>query len=302
MALLPLLPRSLPGELTAGSLTHHDTAICSACSSDERLTAVGLAADDKRWFVNVRFAAQPRNVHLTLMLAGVPGAVKLQRENDQWQYIGGQAGGDPVISSVAERGDLVVIGLPRTLRATGLAVATAGGDRIPESGFVGTIYPSPRHFNVADAVFVVILIVAAMFGWRRGIVAEVGKLIAILLSLPTAVVVARPLMAIIVATGGHGIGARALAGFIVMVACATMSILVIPRLLRPIAPSAARLHPVAAGVSAAAIASISLLPLLAIALILGVDAQALHWAAPSITSSMLASALLDASKAVFGAV
>jgi hypothetical protein len=299
MALALLLPRSLPGELTAARMTPHAGAICANCPPTERLTAIGMLAGDDGWFVNVRFAVPPRNTRITLALEGVADTLELQQAGKDWRIVGKPTDAVPALTGAGERGDLVVFQLPATSRATGIAVATATGDRIPASGFAAPVYPSTAHFNATDVLILLVLVATAVYGFRRGALAEVGDLIAIAVSFVIAALAFKPLASVIAAATGYTRGASAIASGVIVIVCATIGFVMMPRLIRRIAPTMKEINPAANGATASAIACIRQLPLLAAALTIGIEVALLHWAEPSITSSVLGSALLGAWKTLF---
>jgi uncharacterized membrane protein required for colicin V production len=299
MALSLLLPRSLPGEIAARSFTPHAQTPCAKCPPTEQLTGAGMLAGDNAWFVNARFAAPPLNAHITLAFDGVPGTVELQHAGREWRSAGERTDTIPALTSVGERGNLVVFGLPATLRATGIAVATGTGDRIPASGFAVPVYPSTVHFNGTDIVLLLVLLATAVYGFKRGALAEVADLMAIIVSFAIAAAAFRPVASVIAAATGYAQGAAAIASGVLVIVCATAGFLLFPRLLPRIAPATSGLNPAADGALGSVVACIRQLPMLAMALTIGIDVAALHWATPSITSSMLGSALLSASKTLF---
>lgn len=294
-ALSLLIPRSLPGELPAGSFTLHAQAVCVKCPPTEQLTGIGMLAGDNGWFVNARFVAPPFNAHITLAFDGLPDTVELQQTGKEWRY----AGKRNDVLSVSERGNLVVFSLPGTIRATGISVSTGSGDRIPASGFASPTYPSAVHFNGTDILLLLVLLATAIYGFKRGALAEVGDLIGIALSFAIAAVVFKPVTSAIVAMTGYVQGAAAIGSGVLVVVCATASFFLIPRLLPRFASATADLNPSVNGALGSALACIRQLPLLAMVLMLGIDLAVLHWATPSITSSMLGSALLSAEKTLF---
>ena len=301
LALLLLAPKALPGELAFASMTRHGATACSKCPASERLVAIGLAQGEHGWFANVKLAAPPSAARLTLTLEGVPNPIELQRVGSAWQYRGPTTSSSTVeISGVAERDDLVIFALPLTIRPTGIAVATASGDRIPESGFVRPVFPAPRHLNAVDAVLMVILLATAAFGFRRGAVTELGSLAAVVLSLGIAAIAMRPLTAVMAAKTGYATAAF-IAGGILLVLCSLLSALLMPKLLRRIQPAVSCLDSRFAGIMGSLAACMRMLSLAGLVLMISIETELLHWAAPSITSSMLGSALISASKGLFWA-
>jgi hypothetical protein len=293
-----LLPRSLPGEIGGASLSAHQGAPCAKCPPTEQLTGVGLRESDG-WFVTVRFAAPPVNTRVTLEFEGVRGAIELQQAGKEWRQVASRgAKASAEIASVAQRSDVVTFGLPATLRATGVAVTTGSGDRVPASGFAPSVYPEAAHFNATDVVLLVALVATAVYGFKRGAIAEVGDLVSILLSIVVSAIAYRPLAAMFTQAGNPQAAAAIGSGVLVLVTAAA-GFAFIPQLIARLGVATKPLAPAVNGAMGSITACLRQLALLSMALRVGLDVALLHWAAPSITSSVLGTALLNAWKTIF---
>ena len=300
-ALSLLLPAASPGEMAASEMTHHGDPPCQACPPPEQLTDIGLAATDAGWFLNVRFATVPIDARVRITLDGAGGAIDLRRTGKAWKYLGKPAAGAPALRSVTERDGLVVFGFSDGVGTNGVAVATASGDRLPASGFVAPHYASAPRFNATDAVLVAILLATAWYGYRRGALGEAADLASIVLGLVVAAFAYRPLAAALSAVAPGPRGAAILASGILVVGVALVGFAVLPRVLQSARRTASALDPMLNGVAGSTMACARQLAVLAMLLTAGVDLAALHWAAPSINSSLLGTTLLRTWRTLFSA-
>jgi uncharacterized membrane protein required for colicin V production len=300
-ALSLLIPRSLPGEMAPADLTQHGSeTICKKCPPAEQITAIGLKAQNGAWFVNVRFAAPPAGAKAAIHLDGLSGTLEVEQAGNDWHYSVPAGSSIAVPTYVAERRNLVVFRLPGTLRTSGLAVNAATGDRIPASGFAPPVYPAAIHFDTTDIVLIMLLLGTAVYGYRRGALVEVGDLSAIALSCAIAVVLAKPLAALISSETGYAQGAELIGAAVIVVICAAAGFLLVPRLTRALAPVVEHFNPTAFATVGSLLACARQLPVLSIVLVLATQFAVLDWATPNITSSLFGSALLNTSKSLFG--
>jgi uncharacterized membrane protein required for colicin V production len=296
-----LLPRRMPGELSGAELTPHAAPACQSCPPTEQITGAALATGEDAWHLNLRFAARPFNSVLRISFAGVPDVIELRQAGDSWRYSGPSIGGMPPITSVAQRGNQLVLTLPLTLRTTGVAVSTASGDRMPASNFLSPVYPSPAHGNVTDAVLVCVLLATAWFGYRRGLVPEAANLTAMLLSMAIAAAASRPLFALGARIASYPRAGAALGCALLIVCSGIAGLVVVPRLFRRFGLTAIPLHPFYSGALGATAACVRQLAVLAMVLAVGTDLAILNWASSSVHSSLLGAPLIHAWKTLFPA-
>jgi uncharacterized membrane protein required for colicin V production len=291
-----LLPRAMPGELPGAELTPHSDLPCRACPPPEQITRAGLAAAINGWYLNVQLASPPAGTILRIAFDGVPGEIALQRSTQSWRYLHPLPAGMPAITSVAERDNRVVFGLPLALRPRGFSVSTGSGDRIPATGFIPPTYPAPAHFNAADIVLLAILAVTAWYGYRRGFLVELSDLMAIAAGLVAAVLGQRPLAALLAPVVGSPVGANVLASGLLLLGVSLACMFLLAGLRGRFTGSLeAPLNGLLGGVTGC----LRQLPLLALLLAAGSNLAILHWAAPSIQSSAFGTALLHAWNSVF---
>jgi uncharacterized membrane protein required for colicin V production len=188
-----------------------------------------------------------------------------------------------------------VFGLPGAASVRGIAVATRG-DRIPESGFVA-LRPRPRrHPNAFDAIVVVLLLLAGIVGWRLGLAAAVGDVLALAFVLLLTALLWRPLATLLENTARSGSASGALAvGLLVAAIGLTGALLTIPfaPVLKVLAGRSKR---GSARVLAAALEALRALVVLATLLAVADGVALFGPLAPALRDSALAGRLLDAAR------
>jgi len=298
VALSLLLPASIPGELSPNQMTPHGSALCQACPPTEQLTAVGMLASDSSWYVNVRFAVPPLNARLRIAFQGIPGFVDVQQSGTAWGNPRSRQRDSITPTNAQQSGNQVVFAFPATLRATGVAIATASGDRIPDSGFLEPSYPAAPHFNATDAVLLLILLATALYGFKRGLLRELGDLLVIIVSLVVAGIAYKPLGALFAGLSNPRAAAILASGALVL-AFALIGFLVLPVLSKPFAAMTSSLDPMFNKLGGSFTGCMRQLVVLAMLLGVGTGLSVLPWADASIHSSLLGSALIHAWQTVF---
>jgi hypothetical protein len=192
-----------------------------------------------------------------------------------------------------------VLELPDTLRTDGFALSTASGDHLPETNYIQTTYPAAAHFDATDAVLLIVLAITAWFGFKRGLIPEVGDLVAIALSMSIAAIVYKPLAAWSAQLLPYPRVGAALVSCILVLVSGTALYLALPKVLPRLAKAAPPLDPRLDGSVGGLIACIRNLGVLAMLLTAGTDLSVLHWASSSINSSLLGTALLHAWRSVY---
>ncbi|HVZ22488.1 MAG TPA: CvpA family protein [Vicinamibacterales bacterium] len=262
------------------------------------MIAAGAQAGDDAWYVNAWFEAPPVNANVTLAFDG-GGAIELLQDGKVWRYKSQVGGEHPQLESVAQRDALVVLALPATQRITDVAVSTRGGDRIPSSAFLAPVFAQATHFNATDTVIVLVLLVTAWLGYRRGALMEVTDLVVVLVSLFVAVAAFKPLASAVAHVTLAPRAAATLASGIIMLLVATAGYLLAPRMTMLFEPATRELPHLSNRGLGAVVACLRQLPLLAMVLAIGIDAAVLHWASSSVSSSVLGSALLHGWRTIF---
>ena len=293
-----LLPRALPGELPAAEMTAHGTATCRACTPNEQIVAAGLQLMPNGAALSVRFAATPVNSRLTILLDGVSGDLNLSQSGTAWGYVGRKRAAVRLTGS-AQRDDTVVFLFPTDARITGFALKTVSGDRFPDSGFAQPVYPQPPHFNASDVALLLILATAAWYGVKRGFFVEMADLVVGFASLAIAALSYRP-VAVAVAQFVHSSTAAAMiaSGVLVITTAFTGFFLVrrhLAALIERTRPFDRRISALLGGTAGC----FRQLPVLAMVLAASTNLAVLHWASPSINSSLLGGALLHTWRALF---
>jgi uncharacterized membrane protein required for colicin V production len=297
-ALSLLLPANLPGELSTAELTTRAGSLCAKCPPTEQLTGVGMKAGDHEWYVNVRFAAPPVNSRLRLSLSGVPGAIDLQQSGKEWRHSHRSPATSPIVIGIAQREDLVVVTIPGDVRTDGMAVETVSGDRWPASGFAAATFQSTTRFNTTDAVLLLVLLGAAAFGYRRGAVTEGGDLIVVGISLAIAALALGPVRAMLSRLIDDPKAAAAMASAALVLIVSLAGFLAVPRVTAWLTRSVP-LAPAMNGAIGSLSATVRQLVALAMFLAIGTRVALLSWAAMSINSSLLGTALLHAWSRLF---
>lgn len=297
LALSLLLPARIPGELSGSAMSQHEQPLCEACPRAQRLTALGVVASEDAWHVNIQFAAPPFNNSLQLQLQGLPDAIDLEQTGTTWRTPSGA--GSTSVKSITQHGDRVVVELPASLRTNGFAASTASGDRMPASGFVTPLYPGSAHFNATDVVLLLILLAGAWYGYKRGLLPETADLIAVALALAIAAVVAKPLSAAFASMTSTPAAAADLASGAVVVVTGILGFLFVPKIADRFRDAARGFPPLVGRGGGAAFAVVRQLIVLAMILSVGVQLRVFNWAAASITSSAIGSALLNAWRTLY---
>jgi uncharacterized membrane protein required for colicin V production len=298
VALSLLLPRALPGELPAGEMTPHGSAVCGACPPTEKIAAAGLALTPNGGALSVRFAATPLNSKLTILLDGVPGELTLSQNGAAWGYAGRKRAAVRLAGS-AQRDDIVVFTFPADLRVSGFALKTSAGDRFPDSGFASPVYPQPPHFNASDVALLLLLAAAAWYGVKRGFLFEVADLVVVFASLAIAALAYRPAAAAISQMTHSRAAAAIIASGILLIVTGLAGFFLVRRhlgvLIQGTPPFDWRIGALLGGVAGC----LRQLPVLAMVLAASADLTALHWASSNINSSLLGSALLHTWRMLF---
>jgi len=293
--LMLILPHSLPGELAPAQLT-----VDNGPAATRQIDAVGVLAEERTWSVNILFHAPPADgARVALQFAGGPGALTLVHRGIGWSQAGGKDAAPARLLGLATRGNLVVFRLTPPA-AQGVAVASGAGGRLPQSGFAALTYPAPPHFDLTDAVLIALLAATAWFAFRRGARRELTALVAVALGLAAAIVIYRPLAGWFASWTGTSLAAVAIVSGLLVVIATLVGLIVTPRLMRVVAPLIARWPKPIDGPTAALLACVRQLPLLAMFLMIGVNVALFRWAAADITSSLFGSLLLHTVRAAFG--
>jgi uncharacterized membrane protein required for colicin V production len=302
-ALTPLLPTKMRGELTSGQMAQHDPSRCQTCPRGEQIESAGWITGEDGLSLTVRFADAPANTQLRIYFAGVRDALELQQVGTSWRSSQKRFANAPTPVNLSQRKNRVVVTFPGTFHTSGIAVATNSGDRIPASGFVGPRRPPVPHFNVTDVVIVTVLIATACYGYRRGILVEMMKLVMVIVGVGITILAYRPVVRLATQVIGDEHVAEhvaALLGPIVLaVVLATGRFFAASRIsLRPGTATGGFNRAVTRFCGAAA-ASLRQFVLLAIILRSGIEIVPLQWAIPSIDSSLFGAAILHAWR-IFG--
>ncbi len=258
-----------------------------------------MVAGDDAWHVNVRFAVAPLNARVALSFDGVPGTIDLRQVGKEWRYGSRPPNASLQLKGLGQRDNLVVFDVPVALRVNGVAIGTGSGDRIPASAFVAPVYPSATQFNATDIVLLLVFVVTAAYGYRRGALVEAADLIAIMTGVAIAAVAFRPVAAVLARITEYPRGSAALGSGILVLASATVGFLLVPRLTARFESATHGVDPVVNGAVGSLTACLRQLPVLAMVLTIGTDVAVLRWASPSINSSALGTVLLHAWKTVF---
>jgi uncharacterized membrane protein required for colicin V production len=301
IALSLLIPRALPGELSAEELTPHGILLCRACPPTEQITGAGLAAASDGWHLNVRFAAPPFNTILRVSFDGIPGVMEIQHTGQSWQYTRPLPAGFPKLMNTAERDALAVFSFPASSRLNGFAIHTGSGDQLPESGFLAPTYPAAPHFNATDVVLLLILAGMAWYGFTRGFLLEVVDLLSIVVSLIIARIAYRPLAGLFTQMTNSPAAGAILGSGLLVLALALVGIFLARRYFARHDQSGGSFDPQINGILGGAVGCVRQIPILAMLLTAGTDLAVLHWATASIRSSLLGTALLRAWSTLFSA-
>jgi uncharacterized membrane protein required for colicin V production len=137
------------------------------------LSALGYHAANGRRYVNIQLAARPVGAELRIILQNSPARIVADQidKSDRWRvgFRGTNLSTKDLL--VESSGKRVVVTLPGALAASGVAVATPHGDRLPAQGFA-SLQPEPSaHVNEIDIVLVLVFLLAAWRGFRRGFLA-----------------------------------------------------------------------------------------------------------------------------------
>ncbi|MBV8206539.1 MAG: CvpA family protein [Acidobacteria bacterium] len=295
------LPRVLPGEMSAAEMAAHPSPGCSACPPTDQIAAAGILATSDGVYVNVRFAAQPLNTRLGITLEGDSTPIELVQAGKGWKYAGKVRPGSQRVTGITQRNNQVIIALPATVRAGGVAVSTGTGDRLPQTGFIAPTYPAPPHFNATDFVLLVALAITAWYGYKRGLFVELADLAVLIVSVTIAALVYKPVAAAFSDVVGSSGAAATIAGGLIVTLLAFAGITLVrrnfPRLGSMVAPFDARTSGVMGGI----LGCVRQLPLIAMILAAGTDLALLHWASRSIQSSLFAASLMHAWRTLFSA-
>ena len=296
MAISMLLPRALPGEMSAGEMTPHELSACASCLPTERIAAAGLSLTPERSALNVQFAAPPVNAALRIRFEGLAGEMTLQQSGAAWSAHGSTAV-KPI--GIAGRGDRLVVLLPTDASIAGFALSTRSGDVFPRSGFVPPAYPATPHFNASDVALLLILAASAWYGARRGFLVELSDLLVIATSLVIAATAYHPLAGLFEDLTGSPKAGAILGSGVLMLATGGIGFFLVRRHFARLGDHAPVFDPRAGAVLGAAAGCLRQLPVLAMVLAAGADLAILHWASANINSSILGSSLLHTWRALF---
>jgi uncharacterized membrane protein required for colicin V production len=249
--------------------------------------------------MNVQFAAPPLNTALSISFAGIPGTLDLQQSGTTWRYTHPVPATLPRLVDVGQRDNRVVFTFPARMRITGFAVSTASGDRFPQSGYAAPTYPEAAHFNATDTVLLLILGASAYFGFQRGVLVEMTDLAVLLLSLIVAAVAYRPLARLLSGTMHSAKAGAIFSSALLFLVVAFGGMMVARRFIGGDRHGVIFADPLVSGALGGIAGFLRQLPVLAMLLTAGIDLAILHWAAASITSSLLGSSLLHAWSTLF---
>jgi len=281
-------------------MTSRDRSGCQACPPTEQLIAAGLLAGADGWYVNVRFTSPPLNARVSLNLDGVALPIDLEQAGSVW-HLAGASGASGMVTGVAQRNDQVVFTLPASLRVAGLVVSTGSGDRMPASGSLAPQFPASAHFNATDIVLLAIFGVTAWFGYKRGILAEIGNLLAVVVSIGVAALVYRPVAAWLGDLMHSPRVGAALASGALVLGVGLASLAVMPTVLRSLRGAAADMDALVNHGLGSVAASLRQAMVLAMLVTIGLDAAVFRWASGSISSSVIGGTLLHAWHSLFAA-
>jgi len=298
VALSLLLPRALPGELPAGEMTPHGAGACGACPPTEQIAAAGLTLTPNGAALSVRFEASPLNSKLTILLDGIPGDLTLRQSGAAWGYARGKRAAVRLAGS-AQRDNTVVFSFPADLRIAGFALKTGAGDQFPHSGFALPVYPHSPHFNGSDVALLLVLAATACYGVKRGFLVEVADLVVVFVSVAIAGIGYRPAAAAISQMTHSRAAAAIIASGVLLIATGLAGFFLVRRHLAVLIQRTPPFDPRISALLGGAAGCLRQLPVLAMVLAASADLAALHWASPSINSSLLGSALLHTWRELF---
>jgi uncharacterized membrane protein required for colicin V production len=294
-----LMPRALPGEMSGSELRSHAILPCATCPPPEQIVSAGLAVGGEQWFLNVKFAAPPVASRVAISLDGAPGTLQLQRAGAAWSLARPVPPGFPRVLHIDQRDDRLVVTLEPAATVSGFFVSTGSGDRLPSSGFAPPTYPAAAHFNETDFVLLLILAATAAYGFSRGFAVEIADLAAMVLSLTVAALIYRPLASVFEHITGSKTAGPVLGSGVLVVGLALGGMFVVRKFFSQRAEACLSLPAQWNGVLGGTAGCLRQLPVMAMLLAAGMNLAALHWAANSMQSSLLGSALMRAWRTPF---
>lgn len=279
--LVTVLPRSMPGEMP----------------EDQLIDGVGyLEADGGRW-VTIRTDDDTRRP-MTLVFDGSDATIAIARVEGRWTRRATGIDEDSV--AVYADDDHLVVALPASLAADGVAVERGGG-RSPIDGFVPVRDRSSGRVNVVDLAIIALLGWSLFRGYRRGIESVLPSLAVLLVSLVVVRVVHRPLSSALGSVIATERASGALAFSIAMTAAGVLlAVSVRAAWMRlPARVRELRSRTAASRALAAAFAGVRTALSLGIVTVLVADLAAVTWLADAVSDSPSARLFTDAMRTVF---